>query len=257
MQRFLSLFSLGCALLLAISGCAPMRRDFTPAEVADADQDQQRIATLQRQLKALQEQLALLKTEQALAGELPATAARAWQPLFESGGEPQGYGLYTYVLLQSAGDLPTAGEAELLTLLDALPGRPDLPQAEQNLFLLPVTPAPGPVRLQTDYDRSLAGRYLGMVGVEAGGTPGAILVCSTSPLGAENTRLLLVVDLAGCGKSRLERILAAGSGRFRSSPDAEPSAAISLAWRIIDQSAPSPFSLKKVGETLHLGCLDE
>ena len=71
-------------LFLALGGCA--QRQGVPAspEPPLAAGDQQRIATLQRQLKALQEQLALLNAQRALGGERPGATARAWQPLFES-----------------------------------------------------------------------------------------------------------------------------------------------------------------------------
>jgi len=257
MQKRLRRFFLSCLLFLAFGGCAQMQSVPASTEPPLPAGDQQRITTLQRQLKALQEQLALLNAQRALDGEHAGATARAWQPLFESGREPQGYGLYTYVLLRADDGRPTPAETRLLALLDTLPGRGDLPQAEQNIFLVPVSPAPGPVRLQTDYNLPLAQHYLKLAEEAGTAEPGALLVCTTAPLTAESSQALLVVALHGCGGERLGQILTASTGRYEGGPDSAAPPFLPLVWRLIDHSAPAAFSLSMTDRTLNLGCLDE
>jgi len=101
----------------------------------DPEQIKARLSEMKQQLRALQEELARTKAEQALQQTLPTRARAGWLPVTEMQQVPTGYGRYVWVLFTA-----TSGSRDQLmlsTLLDTLPERGDLPIAERTLFLVP------------------------------------------------------------------------------------------------------------------------
>lgn len=188
---------------LALPGCAPL--DGAGPDPAD-QQTRERLASLKQQLQELQEELARSRAEQALAAAAPdATAERAWQAFNAASPVPEGYAQYAYLLLA-----PASTETDriiLATLLGILPGRGDLPPAEQNLLLVPGDEGSGEPLQRGDAQLAAAAALLAPYRDQLGSRTGPFLVLSERPLPNTDDRVM-ILDLAGRSAPFLKQLLA-------------------------------------------------
>ncbi len=240
-----------CALLplyLLLGACAPLLQEPPGEEDPEVGQ---RVERLQERLQQLQEKLALLEAGQALETKERKTPP-VWDLLPQPGGEPQGFGLYTYLLMA-----PSAEGSDLLPpllgALDSLPLRGDLPEGAANRFLVPSlvstsdSPTPG------IYNWQLSGLYLASLGPAAEGMGGPLLVASHTPLDPSRPPQapLLILDLSQARPPSAGKALAAFQSRVEqgSPPYAQ------LLFQLLEQASPASLVVRRSGSTLLVGFL--
>jgi len=165
----------------------------------DPEQIKARLTDMKQQLRALQEELARTKAEQALQQTLPTRERAGWQPVTATQQVPTGFGRYTWVLFTE-----TSGSRDQLmlsTLLDTLPERSDLPIADRTLFLVPSRDEQALTLVPESYapfaEDELLGRFR---------RPGLQLVGPLLLVGASSQPELLI-DLEGRSAPFLKQVL--------------------------------------------------